>query len=286
MAFCIFIVSTVVASTAWGYRVASSADSQKTPVYANVYDLDDSKATAVVNTLLFAGGAYHVGIQAFDEEWSYGGNRTCCRTGIYQMPVPMKHPVHKFYKQVHVGSTTASVDDFHTMLKSLIDGGKWRGIDYDVLNHNCVSFSKALLAAFPEKIQLPYWMERLMNIGSVILPAIGSVLGALPKSSTPISQSSAVVSNPIQAKSHQEFAYLACATMPQFHNQCGSLHLDGHWFSVACQFGYSCHESQQIGTAQCVPTARFGPGPQAHLFDNNVNGACHREEGQPQTYRL
>lgn len=285
MAFFIFIVLTVVASTASGRRAAISADVEETrvstPVYANAYDLNDSTTIAVVNTLLyFSGGAYHVGIQAFGEEWAYGGSSTCCNTGIYQQPLPMRHPVHKFYRQVHVGDTTASVDDFHAMVKSLVDGLKWRGVDYDVLGHNCVSFSGALLARFPEEFTLPGWMSRLVNIGSVVLPALGATMGALSQSSTVSSaagsQSAELVAKPVQAKAHQAFAYLACAAMPMFNNNCGSFHLDGHWFSVACPSGYSCHQLQQIGAAQCVSRAVFGPGAQAHLFDDNVNGACTR----------
>jgi len=278
MAFSIFIASAVL-STVSGHRVAnyelvdSSARSGEMPVYANVYDLDDSRAMAVVNTLLFAGGAYHLAIEAFGEEWAYGGSDECCQTGIHQNPTPRRHQVHKFYKQVQVGSTRVSPHEFHATLRRLVDNGEWQGVKYDLLTHNCVSFSQALLAALPERMTLPDWMSRLMNVGATVLPALGSVLGGLSQS---CAQSSQAVSEPSQVMSHKVCAYQACATMPQFNNMCGSFHLDGKWFSVACPFGFACHKFQQLGSAVCVPGAQFGPGPEAHLYDNNANGACAR----------
>lgn len=223
-------------------------------VYANVYDLDDSNSIAAVNTVLFAGGLYHVGIEAFGMEFQYGGAPSE-ETGVSGHTNPRTHPAHKFYKSVPIGLTRLNKEEFLDVVRRLAGEDQWKANNYDVLHNNCIVFADDLLKALPERYTLKGWMKRLMHVGQAVLPTLGKALGALSRGSQALSNAS--------KKVHQ-----ACSD--KFNGACGEFRYE-LFYRVSCPVGECCKKFQQMPTPMCVPDC---PGTQDELYSNNANGAC------------
>eukprot|EP00913_Durusdinium_trenchii_P033540 g31399.t1 len=97
------------------------------------------------------GGAFHVGVEVYGAEWSYGVYGVACDP-------PRSETAHVYECSVYVGATVKSQEQVAELLFQLCQ--EWRGPNYDVLSHNCCSFGRRLvedLGVGP----MPLWIDRL-----------------------------------------------------------------------------------------------------------------------------
>jgi hypothetical protein len=121
-----------------------------------VYDLNAGFTQANELTGFHAGfgGAFHVGVEVYGGEWSYGVAGVCCE-------LPRSNTGHTYKCSVIVGNTELDRKGVAEVLKSLVDG--WHGAGYDTLGHNCLKFATKLC----ERLgcgELPTWVDRLPNM--------------------------------------------------------------------------------------------------------------------------
>jgi hypothetical protein len=102
-------------------------------------------------------GAFHVGVEVYGSEWSYG--RIQSGTGVYALyDKPETCSIHHFRESLDVGTTNLSPEEVMGIIAELSE--EWLGCDYDLLRRNCVSFSMVLvdkLGAGP----IPAWVSNL-----------------------------------------------------------------------------------------------------------------------------
>lgn len=127
-------------------------------VVLHVYSLSDSLVFAN-RILAFAGpgavgGGFHVGVEAFGSEWSYG------RCGVQADP-PRTQKCHVYQCSVHLGHTPLNVAQFARILHDVAQ--RWRGNDYDIIGHNCCVFARELIAALRVG-DMPAWVDRFARI--------------------------------------------------------------------------------------------------------------------------
>jgi hypothetical protein len=123
-------------------------------VSVSVYDLAGSSANSFLSA--FVGGIYHVGIEVSGVEWSYG----YCDSGSGVFAVePTKCTLGPFKERIVLGDTKMRADDIIRVLHKL--RMEWVGPDYNVMNRNCVFFSKAFLRELNPKLHLPAYCRDL-----------------------------------------------------------------------------------------------------------------------------
>jgi len=123
-------------------------------VLVHVYNLNDSfvrpNQLLAFSDLGPLGGAFHAGIEVFRAEWAYGVS------GV-NMAQPRTNSGHVYQCSVLIGEIEMSQTDFASILHTLCQ--EWRGLEYDVLTHNCCTFSRLLLEELD--LRLPSWIDRL-----------------------------------------------------------------------------------------------------------------------------
>uniref|UniRef100_A0A7S1FA24 PPPDE domain-containing protein n=1 Tax=Noctiluca scintillans TaxID=2966 RepID=A0A7S1FA24_NOCSC len=146
--------------TAFGSRCQSMM-MQRAEVFLHVYDLGDGWLTAnsVSSDLLNLGGAFHVGVEVHMTEFYFGseGVATC---------LPKMADGHVYRETVSMGRTNLTVQQVEQLVMQM----RWNGNDYDILRHNCVSFSNA----FCQRLVgcgVPSWVKRFPQ--AVALAATG-----------------------------------------------------------------------------------------------------------------
>ena len=106
-------------------------------VYMHVYDLGRAeeskafKALKAINTQAL--GAFHVAVEIFGWEWSFGWNDDGT-TGVFS-GLPAKCDMHTYREKVALGFTTLSRVQVDKKLARLED--EWMGDRYDMLDRNC-----------------------------------------------------------------------------------------------------------------------------------------------------
>jgi len=133
-------------------------------VNVNIYDVSTNARLRNVNDFLYkvGTGAFHAGVQVFGREISYGFSES--GSGVFSCE-PKKCHDHVFRESVAMGSTDLNENDVVDLTKRLAK--EWRGADYDLLRHNCCSFSNAMcehLGVGP----LPPWVTNLAAAGATI----------------------------------------------------------------------------------------------------------------------
>ncbi|CAJ1412923.1 unnamed protein product [Effrenium voratum] len=99
---------------------------------------------------LAIGGAFHVGVEVYGAEWSYGVYGVACDP-------PRSETAHVYECSVYVGTTAKTRQEVAEILQAMCS--QWRGRDYDVLSHNCCSFGRR----FVEELgvgPMPLWVDR------------------------------------------------------------------------------------------------------------------------------
>lgn len=124
------------------------------PVVLHVYDLGKGSSMTVMNKMLriFGTGAYHVAIEVYGEEWSFG-----YPGGVFNWP-PAENDHHRYCEAIQLGMTALKPNE----VKSLVEELEmfWPGDSYHIqrcnCTHFCEEFSKRLGAG-----SLPFWVKSL-----------------------------------------------------------------------------------------------------------------------------
>jgi len=163
------VVSLQPASTG---RVVQNASSGQ-PVYAQVYHVGTDERIQTLNSFLFAGGAYHVGIEVYGREWGYGGGDSCQHTGVGYVE-PKSDPSHTFYDTYLLCHTSYSESDVQDILRRL--ARRWPMCEYDLLTRNCVHFADELVKNLCGSTSgVKPWMGRLARIGATVVPFVSRI---------------------------------------------------------------------------------------------------------------
>eukprot|EP00930_Biecheleria_cincta_P031341 TRINITY_DN21757_c0_g1_i1.p1 TRINITY_DN21757_c0_g1~~TRINITY_DN21757_c0_g1_i1.p1 ORF type:complete len:413 (-),score=42.73 TRINITY_DN21757_c0_g1_i1:49-1287(-) len=97
------------------------------------------------------GGAYHIGVEVFGAEWSYGIR------GV-RNSLPRSDSDHIYEYTVYMGDTEVSLPQLAGLLHEMCQ--EWQGCDYDLVGLNCCNFGRRLvdeLGVGP----LPAFIDRL-----------------------------------------------------------------------------------------------------------------------------
>lgn len=146
-------------------RSTEACAREVTVVTLHVYDLTRVSLVGKVNSVLLplGSGAFHVAIEIYGQEWSYGGCSTEGVTGVY-VTRPRKDSSHTFRESIHLGNTSLSNEEVGSLLRKLAD--QWLGCEYHLFRRNCAHFSDALSRALCG-CPLPPHVLHLIGVGEV-----------------------------------------------------------------------------------------------------------------------
>lgn len=144
-------------------------------IILHIYDVfADDRVQAVNNVFRSVGtGAFHAGVEAFGEEWSFG-----CTSGGSGITAcePKRNPCHRYREEVVMGTISMTPAEFEEVLKELEQ--QWLGPDYNLLTRNCCHFCDAFcrrLGVGP----LPEWVSNLASAGATTLDFFSSATAAM-----------------------------------------------------------------------------------------------------------
>lgn len=131
-------------------------------VLLHVYDLDavTSKVNAVTRHVAQS-GVFHVGVQVYGDEWSFGQHDddstgvTCNR--------PKEHYFHVYRESVYMCDTDLSRAEVWLLLERLKP--EWPGNSYHLFQRNCITFADVLCHELGVK-RVPEWVWRLPRHGA------------------------------------------------------------------------------------------------------------------------
>jgi len=152
-----------------------------TEVALSIYDLRGTWALNLATRLVGFGGAYHVGVEVYRLEWSYGW--TSKGTGVYVGQVG-RNWLGPLRERVPLGRTPFSAQEVMAILKELRKD--WVGPRYHPLRHNCGHFS-AELAQRLKVDAVPTWLNTLAGLGDSVAQSLGVVVRPLTVASLPSS---------------------------------------------------------------------------------------------------
>mmetsp|Transcript_18525 Transcript_18525/g.36347 ORF Transcript_18525/g.36347 Transcript_18525/m.36347 type:complete len:246 (-) Transcript_18525:188-925(-) len=130
-------------------------------VNVNLYDLVPVKALDK-GLRAMGTGAFHAGVAVYGREWSYGFSYK--DTGIFACE-PKEVVGPEFRESLCQGETSLSEEEVDRLISEL--KAEWIGTEYDLLSHNCCSFSNL----FCEKLgvsALPSWVTNLAQAGATV----------------------------------------------------------------------------------------------------------------------
>jgi len=120
---------------------------------------------------LTIGGAFHVGVEVYGREWSYGWGKG---TGV-ACSMPRIHPKHRFRCTVTLERTHLSDGDVAAIIGELVE--MWPGEEYDWLHRNCCTFANAFTEALGVG-RIPGWIDRFARGASAATTGAKTVLTA------------------------------------------------------------------------------------------------------------
>lgn len=148
----------------------------------NVYDLNEdvqaaNKLLAFSSETLAVGGFFHVGVEVFGSEWSFG-----CLGVSSQLP-RTKDTCHVYRCSVDLGAVAFGRAKFAAIVWKMCQ--EWRGADYRILGKNCCDFASDLILRLGVR-DMPGWVDRFARLvrpghqaGEQFLSIGSGVLGAL-----------------------------------------------------------------------------------------------------------
>jgi len=153
--------------TQGGYIYAPGVSSNGPLVVLNVYDLDKNwlKMNGLLCDALQLGGAFHVGVEIFGNEWSFG-------TEGVGYSHARHHDVHVYRQSIPLGYTKYNAEKVTEIIDDMASSGGWRGETYDILFKNCCSFAREFCCNMLGRDKIPGWVDRLGNgLAEVFGPA-------------------------------------------------------------------------------------------------------------------
>jgi len=138
-------------------------------VWLNIYDLCDEGLGSwqKTNGMLrgFGTGAFHVGVEVYGQEWTFGYDFGVCRAVR-----PRYDEDHQYRESYCLGTTRLSPQQVQGVIARL--RSVWRAQDYDMLRQNCCHFAEALSAELGAQ-QVPGWVTSLAGFAAVLDDARG-----------------------------------------------------------------------------------------------------------------
>lgn len=134
------------------------------PPYAevalSVYELHGTSGINVLTSSAGMGGMYHVGVEVYGMEWSYGGADT--GTGVYMVHIGQSS-LGNFHSRVPLGRTKKNPEQVLDIIADM--RARWRGNQYNLLQCNCAHFSVAFAAKLGFT-NCPEWVNSLAGVGA------------------------------------------------------------------------------------------------------------------------
>lgn len=132
------------------------------PVVLNIYDVGTDPTIEKLNEFLTAvgTGAFHAGVEVYGIEYSYGFKRH--GSGVF-FNEPKQCKVHHYRESISMPETDVTEKEFMDIVMKM--KREWPGVEYDLLRHNCVCFSKALCIALGVG-DIPSWLNNLAGAGA------------------------------------------------------------------------------------------------------------------------
>ena len=158
-----------------GEELANSLDRYvrtSVPITLHVYDLAHSRALSGFNSRAL--GAFHVAVEVYGYEWSYGWNDEG-ETGVFACE-PKLCEMHTYRESLSMGTTTLSRDQVNSLLDKLEPA--WLGDDYDMTARNCCHFSNEFCVQLGVG-EIPRWLYRLADAGAAVEEGLESFAGGL-----------------------------------------------------------------------------------------------------------
>lgn len=137
-------------------------------VALSVYELHGTSALNALTRLADFGGAYHVAVEVYWAEWSFGATDT--GSGVYPLNVGTSS-LGNFLKRVPLGRTPYTPHGTLRILHEL--RAEWLGNGYSVLQRNCAHFS----AEFADRLEVPpvpEWVNSLAGMGESLAMVLGA----------------------------------------------------------------------------------------------------------------
>ncbi|CAK9098897.1 Deubiquitinase DESI2 (Desumoylating isopeptidase 2) (DeSI-2) (PPPDE peptidase domain-containing protein 1) (Protein FAM152A) [Durusdinium trenchii] len=136
-------------------------------VALSIYELHGASALNVLTRAANMGGAYHVGVEVYWLEWSFGW----CEegSGVY-MVFPGQSSLGQFRERVPLGRTPLTPQEVFRILDMMRP--ELPGSNYDLLRCNCAHFS----VAFVKRLRVseaPAWVNSLANVGEHLVAQLG-----------------------------------------------------------------------------------------------------------------
>lgn len=143
------------------------APSRGSEVALSIYELPGTSALNAMTRLAGMGGAYHVGVEVYWLEWSFGWCES--GSGVY-MVFPGASTLGRYVERVPLGHTSLSAREVVKALEGMRQA--WHGPEYDLLRQNCAHFSTELANMLLDA-DVPEWVNSLAHVGSRLVSALG-----------------------------------------------------------------------------------------------------------------
>mmetsp|Transcript_96648 Transcript_96648/g.268693 ORF Transcript_96648/g.268693 Transcript_96648/m.268693 type:complete len:317 (-) Transcript_96648:127-1077(-) len=110
-------------------------------VYVHVYDLWGSRCRfpRLLNKGPTRFGLFHTGVEVYGREWYFCGTPEQQVHGVYCMPEPKIHPVHRYSASVLMGPAQLSREALEELIPLIRE--KWHGNTYHPFKRNCHHFT-------------------------------------------------------------------------------------------------------------------------------------------------
>jgi len=138
--------------------VLSDPTAFQAPVALSVYSLKGASAVNKLTELAGLGGAYHVGVEIFALEWSFGW--TPQSTGVHNVYAGCSES-GIFKERIHLGYTPCSPHEVVATIGALRES--WPGVSYNLLRRNCAHFSMKLVQSL-KVTEFPEWVTTLSSL--------------------------------------------------------------------------------------------------------------------------
>lgn len=146
--------------------------SQERPPWAevalSVYELHGTSALNGLTTMAGLGGAYHVGVEVYWLEWSFGW----CEegSGVYMVHIGQS-TLGRFKERVPLGRTPHSPEKVMKILQGMRNA--YLGSSYDLLQRNCAHFSVDFVKRLGVE-EAPAWVNSLAGVGDQLIGRLGA----------------------------------------------------------------------------------------------------------------
>eukprot|EP00930_Biecheleria_cincta_P099065 TRINITY_DN90719_c0_g1_i1.p1 TRINITY_DN90719_c0_g1~~TRINITY_DN90719_c0_g1_i1.p1 ORF type:complete len:894 (-),score=134.21 TRINITY_DN90719_c0_g1_i1:195-2597(-) len=138
-------------------------------VFLAIYDLHGASAVSALTQLAGLGGVYHVAVQVYWLEWSFGWSKH--GSGVHSVHAGTSS-LGKLRDQIPLGQTPRSPDEVLEILEDM--RASWLGQSYDLLRRNCAHFSQELVLRL--KVQeAPEWVNSLATAGGNFVEWLGAL---------------------------------------------------------------------------------------------------------------